>query len=88
MYSVVSFVQPLSFFCVSVQRFDKQMSFDGGAFKAYWSYDSLMDLLKFKLVVKATGWIAFGFARNGPSKMVDYDVAVGGVLNGQGYLKV
>ena len=47
-----------------------------------------MDLLKFKLVVKATGWIAFGFARNGPSKMVDYDVAVGGVFNGQGYLKV
>ena len=87
MYSKVSLEQPLPFY-VSVQRFDKQMSFDGGAFKAYWSYDSLMDLLKFKLVVNATGWIAFGFARNSPSGMVDYDVAVGGVFNGQGYLKV
>ena len=87
MFLFVNFNATLCFY-ISVQPFDKQISFNGGVFKAYWSYDSLMDLLKFKLVVKATGWIAFGFARNGPSKMVDYDVAVGGVLNGQGYLKV
>ena len=86
-YFIVSLEQPLSFFFVSVPG-EKQMSFDDGAFNVYWSYDSLMDLLKFKLVVKATGWISFGFAKMALSQMVDYDVAIGGVLDGQGYLKV
>ena len=63
------------------------MTFDGGNFNAYWSFDNATDSLRFKLVVKATGWVAFGFAR-ARGNMLDYDVAVGGVWNGKGYLEV
>jgi len=37
--------------------------------------------------VRATGWIGFGVAQT-PFNMLGYDVAVGGVFNGSGYLKV
>jgi len=38
--------------------------------------------------VRATGWIGFGVATKAPTGMLGYDVAVGGVHNGSGYLKV
>ena len=38
--------------------------------------------------VRATGWIGFGFATQAPTGMVGYDVAVGGVFNGTGYIEV
>ena len=38
--------------------------------------------------VNATGWIGFGFATQAPANMSGYDVAVGGVFNGSGYLQV
>ena len=63
------------------------MSYDEGNFRAYWAYDSDTDSLTFKLVVKATGWVAFGFATTAPADMENYDVAVGGVRNGVGYIK-
>ena len=38
--------------------------------------------------VRATGWVGFGVATQAPNNMNYYDVAVGGVVNGSGYLKV
>ena len=38
--------------------------------------------------VRATGWVGFGFATQAPNNMENYDVAVGGVVGGEGYLKV
>jgi len=38
--------------------------------------------------VRATGWIGFGVANQAPNNMIGYDVGVGGVLTGVGYLKV
>lgn len=51
-------------------------------------FDSSMDTLHFMVEVRATGWIGFGVATQAPTSMVGYDVAVGGVLSGSGYLKV
>ena len=47
-----------------------------------------MDSLHFTLEVRATGWVGFGVATQAPNSMTYYDVAVGGVVNGSGYLKV
>ena len=38
--------------------------------------------------VMTTGWVGFGFATQAPTGMIGYDVAVGGVFNGTGYLTV
>ena len=39
--------------------------------------------------VKATGWVALGFAKEAPNSMKDYDVAIGGVnANGTAYINV
>ena len=38
--------------------------------------------------VKTTGWIGFGVATQAPNFMMNYDVAVGGVSGGAGYLWV
>jgi len=38
--------------------------------------------------VRTTGWIGFGVATQAPTGMQGYDVAVGGVLSGSGYLMV
>ena len=61
--------------------------FDNGNFKVYWSYNSSADSLYFTLDVAAVGWIGFGFSENNMG-MNRYDVAVGGVRNGQMYLQV
>jgi len=67
--------------------YQRNASLDRGNFKVYWSYNSTSDSLYFTLDVAATGWIGFGFTRSTPSGMMGYDVAVGGVRNGQIYLK-
>jgi len=51
-------------------------------------YDSSTDRLHFITEVMATGWIGFGVAPRAPTGMMGYDVAVGGVANGIGYLSV
>ena len=68
--------------------FQRNISFDGGNFNVYWSYNSTSDRLYFTLDVAATGWVGFGFSENMPSAMNGYDVVVGGVRNGDMYLKV
>ena len=51
-------------------------------------FNSSMDTLHVIVEVRATGWVGFGVANQAPNNMIGYDVAVGGVLNGTGYLKV
>ena len=51
-------------------------------------YDSGMDTLHFMVEVRATGWIGFGVANQAPNNMLGYDVGVGGVFNGSGFLQV
>ena len=51
-------------------------------------FNSSTDTLHFIVEVRATGWIGFGFATQAPANMSGYDVAVGGVFNGSGYLQV
>ncbi|XP_068696487.1 uncharacterized protein [Montipora foliosa] len=69
------------------KMFQRNTSFDGGNFNVYWSYNSTSDRLYFTLDVAATGWVGFGFSENMPSAMNGYDVVVGGVRNGDMYLK-
>lgn len=67
----------------------RQMDFDNGNFKVSWMYDNGTDYLNFRLEVKTTGWVGFGFALKAPNNMKDYDVVVGGVTdNGESYLNV
>ena len=51
-------------------------------------FNSSNDTLHFMVEVRATGWIGFGVATKAPNNMIGYDVAVGGVFNGSGYLNV
>ena len=51
-------------------------------------YDGSMDTLHFMVEVRATGWIGLGVANQAPNNMFWYDVGVGGVFNGSGYLQV
>ena len=51
-------------------------------------YNSATDRLHFMTEVMTTGWGGFGFATRAPTGMIGYDVAVGGVVDGVGYLRV
>ena len=58
-----------------------------GNFKLDWTYNN--SKLIFKMTCKTTGWCAVGFTTtaNG-TKMVNYDIAVGGSASGAGYVNV
>ena len=57
-------------------------------YRLSWAYDSSKEMFYFTVVVKTTGWIAFGVStRRGG--MNGYDVMVGGVdSGGNGYIAV
>ena len=61
---------------------------DDGNYNVSWMFNSSMDTLHFMVEVRTTGWIGFGIATVAPNAMQNYDVAVGGVSAGIGYLKV
>ena len=61
---------------------------DDGNYNVSWMFNSSMDTLHFMVEVRTTGWIGFGIATVAPNAMQNYDVAVGGVSGGIGYLKV
>ena len=69
-------------------HFANVLSFNNGNYKASWTYNSGTDMLHFIVEVRATGWIGLGVATRAPNNMVGYDVAVGGVTGGAGYLQV
>lgn len=63
-------------------------SFDSNNYNVSWMFNKTTDSLHFMVEVRATGWIGFGVATRAPNSMNGYDVAVGGVLAGMGYLQV
>ena len=56
-------------------------------YRLHWKYDKASDMFYFTVVVKATGWIAFGVS-NRRGFMIGYDVMIGGVSNNLGYIGV
>ena len=56
-------------------------------YRLHWKYDKASDMFYFTVVVKATGWIAFGVS-NQRGGMNGYDVMIGGVSNNVGYIGV
>ena len=69
--------------------FSNQLSFLGGTFNVEYNFNASSDTLEFFIEVRTTGWVGFGFAEKTPKRMINFDVAVGGVFpNGSGYLKV
>ena len=73
---------------VRPMHFANFLPLDDGNYNVSWMFNSSMDTLHFMVEVRATGWIGFGVATQAPTNMTGYDVAVGGVLSGVGYLKV
>ena len=69
-------------------QFVNMASFDNGNYNVSWMFNSSMNTLHFTVEVRATGWVGFGVATQAPNNMTYYDVAVGGVVNGSGYLTV
>ncbi|KAM7427759.1 DBH-like monooxygenase protein 1 [Porites harrisoni] len=68
--------------------FSNKTVLNNGIFNVSWNFNASLDTFEFLLEVRTTGWIGFGFALNAPTNMMDYDVAVGGVLsNGTTYLQ-
>lgn len=63
-------------------------SLNNGNYNVSWMYDTATDRLHFMTEVMTTGWVGFGFATRAPTGMIGYDVAVGGVVDGTGYLRV
>ena len=69
--------------------FSNKIVLNNGIFNVSWNFNASLDTFEFLLEVRTTGWIGFGFALNAPTNMMNYDVAVGGVLdNGTTYLQV
>ena len=64
------------------------LSFNGGNYNASWMINSGTNRIYFMVEVRATGWVGFGVATQAPNTMMRYDVGVGGVLSGLGYLRV
>ena len=56
-------------------------------YRLYWAYNSTNEMFYFTVVVKTTGWIAFGVSTQ-RGRMNGYDVMVGGVANSNGYISV
>lgn len=73
-------------------------SFNNESYKVSWTFNSSAAIFYFKTEVKASGWIAFGVSRLlygteyndsfSRDTMDMYDVAIGGVENGESYLWV
>ena len=77
------------FFLDQQVHFGNVSSFGNGIYNMSWMYNSSTDRIYIAIVVRARGWVAFGFANKAPNNMNGYDVAVGGVYdNGACYLKV
>ena len=58
-----------------------------GNFMLHWTYSN--NKLLFNMTCKATGWCAVGFTENpGGKRMVEYDIAAGGVSGNSTYLQV
>ena len=64
------------------------VSLDNGNYNVSWTFNSSTDTLHFMVEVRTTGWVGFGVATQAPTNMMGYDVGVGGVFSGSGYITV
>ena len=84
-YILLMFVVPT----MGQNSFSNMISLDNNNYNVSWTFNASSETFQFLVEVRATGWVGFGFALKAPNNMVNYDVAVGGVLNnGTGYLQV
>ena len=66
---------------------DASIASGDGNFKLQWTYNN--SKLIFNMTCKTTGWCAVGFTTSADGQnMVNYDIAVGGVVSNAGYLNV
>ena len=74
---------------IGQNMFSNMIVLNNGNYNISWNFNSSSDTVDFLVEAKTTGWVGFGLAVIAPNNMLNYDVAVGGVLsNGTGYLKV
>lgn len=69
--------------------FSNMLTLDGGNYNVSWNFNATSDTLEFLVEVRTVGWVGFGVAEAPARNMVDYDVAIGGVMNdGTSYFQV
>ena len=69
--------------------FSNMLTLDGGNYNVSWNFNATSDTLEFLVEVRTVGWVGFGVAEAPAEGMVDYDVAIGGVMNdGTSYFQV
>ena len=82
----------LTLFVVSTRSsgmFSNMLPLDGGSYNVSWNFNATSDMLEFLVEVRTVGWVGFGVAEAPAIGMMDYDVAIGGVLsNGTSYFEV
>jgi len=65
------------------------LTLDGGNYNVSWNFNATSDMLEFLVEVRTVGWVGFGVAEEPARNMINYDVAIGGVLsNGTTYFQV
>ena len=82
----------LTLFVVSTRSsdmFSNMLTLEGGNYNVSWNFNATSDTLEFLVEVRTVGWVGFGVAEAPARNMVDYDVAIGGVMNdGTSYFQV
>ena len=69
--------------------FSNMLTLDGGNYNVSWNFNATSDTLEFLVEVRTVGWVGFGVAEAPARGMVNYDVAIGGVMNdGTRYFQV
>ena len=69
--------------------FSNMLTLDGGNYNVSWNFNATSDTIEFLVEVRTHGWVGFGVAEPPATGMINYDVAIGGVLsNGTSYFGV
>lgn len=69
--------------------FSNMLTLDGGNYNVSWNFNATSDTLEFLVEVRTVGWVGLGVADAPAEDMLNYDVAIGGVLsNGTSYFEV
>lgn len=73
--------------CIS---YSHHMKLKEDVFDVHWFVNTTDDRFYFKVVANTTGWVGLAFTTTeGAEEMINYDIALGGVRNGnETYLKV
>lgn len=69
--------------------FSNMLTLHGGNYNVSWNFNATSDTLEFLVEVRTVGWVGLGVAEAPAEAMLNYDVAIGGVLsNGTSYFEV